>query len=130
MQFIVKDVPGNGNCLFEAIGRSLGVPAADLRELVVSFLKIPGQTLKKEPITAWVTDLDDYIKKISRNGFWGGGIEMGIIAQIFHRRILVYTRDHKNGKLLAEYIPDNEYFKGINVLYVGGNHYMQLIPST
>ena len=129
MSFTVKDVPGNGNCLFEAIGRTLGVPAADLRGLVVSFLKIPNQKLKNESLDAWITDLDDYITKISRNGFWGGGIEMGVIAQMFHRKIIVYTKNQRRAEMIAEYIPDEDYFEAVSILYVGRNHYMQLIPN-
>jgi hypothetical protein len=131
MSFRVRDVPRDGNCLFESIGRSLGVPAVDLRALVVSFLKVPNQKLQKEPLKVWITELDDYIQKISKNGFWGGGLEIGILAQIFNRRIVVYSKsDKKKAEMIAEYIPEEDIFSAVYILYVGRNHYMQLLPNT
>lgn len=129
MKFQVRDVPAAGNCLFEAIGRSCDIAAPSLREIVASFLKIPNQQLQDEPLKTWIEGpLDDYIKMISRNGAWGSGLEISILANLLHRRIIVYAPSGKTAKIIAEFYPKNTFFKDINILFVG-NHYMQLIES-
>jgi len=129
MKYFVKDVPGDGNCLFHAIGRSLGVPNRDLRDLVISYLRVPNQTIRGENLNNWVPNLDSYIEEMSLNSMWGGALESSIVAHMFNRRILVYVRSKNGGaSLLAEYPPENQYFKDLAILYTG-NHYMQLIET-
>lgn len=132
MKFHVRDVPAFGNCLFESIGRSCDIGAVNLREIVVSFLKIPNQKLHDEPLMTWIEgDLDDYIKMISKNGAWGSGLEISILANVLHRRIIVYAPGSKGlqeCKIIAEFYPKNTFFKDVHILFIG-NHYMQLTEA-
>jgi hypothetical protein len=129
MRYEVCDVPGDGNCLFHAIGRSLGVPNKDLRELVISYLRVPNQTINGDKLSLWITNLDEYVSEMSRNAVWGSGIESSVVAHMFNRRILVYTRDRKGGAILmAEFPPEKRYFKDLAILYTG-NHYLQLVET-
>ena len=129
-KFEIRDVPAAGNCLFEAIGRSCEISAHNLREIVVSFLKIPNQELQDEPVKTWIEGpIDKYIETISKNGAWGGGLEISILANVLHRRIIVYARTgNSSAKIIAEFYPKETTFKDIHILYVG-NHYMQLIET-
>ena len=129
-KFEIRDVPAAGNCLFEAIGRSCEISAHNLREIVVSFLKIPNQELQDEPVKTWIEGpIDKYIETISKNGAWGGGLEISILANVLHRRIIVYARTgNSSAKIIAEFYPKETAFKDIHILYVG-NHYMQLIET-
>ena len=133
-KFSIRDVPAAGNCLFEAIGRSCDMSAHNLREIVVSFLKIPNQELQDEPVKTWIEGpIDKYIQTISKNGAWGGGLEISILANLLHRRIIVYAPSGSSGnarhaKIIAEFYPKETILKDIHILYVG-NHYMQLIEE-
>lgn len=145
MDFKVRDVPGAGNCLFEAVGRNIGVDAAVLRETVVEFMKRENQTLHGEELKDWIqrsTDvpldanqpIDSYIRFIEKQGTWGGGLELSILSVLLQRPILVYSMEKSNSKAerIAEFYPDlsEEQIKQLQpvcILYVGRSHYMQLL---
>lgn len=130
MKFAVRDVPGDGNCMFEAVGRQLKVSAKDLRDLVIHYLRTPNQTLQGEPLKVWIQNLDEYTAKMSRQGTWGGGIELAVIANMFHRKIYVYKENGKSGDLIAEFIPKNYNNLDVYVLFCGNNHYKILSKSS
>lgn len=130
MKFIVRDVPGNGNCLFEAIGRQIKVSSQELRDLTVQFLRVPNQTLQGEPVSTWVNNVDEYTAKMSRQGTWGGGIEIAVISNMFHRKIHVYKENGKSGDLIAEFIPKEYHNLDLYVLFCGNNHYKILSKSS
>lgn len=136
-RFRVVDVPGYGNCLFEAVGRSVGISADALRDQTVAFMK-EKNTLHNIDIQDWITwnaeaQASSYIERMSRSGTWGGGIELAIMSTMLKKPIVVFSKDGDNGaKKIAEFLPDkcaNEEIQGfgvIAVLYVGSSHYMQL----
>lgn len=140
MQFKVKDVPGAGNCLFEAVGRSINMDATQLRNQVVQFIQQPNQTLYKEPLDTWIKNSDipckniqEYIDYIEKQGTWGGGMELAILSTLLQRPILVFSIENNPNEAnrIAEFIPDHisnyQDLIPICILYVGRSHYMQLI---
>ena len=142
MQFIVRNVPAIGNCLFEAVGRSIDVSASDLRQRTVEWMMIPNQTLFGDSFQTWLGDVsvEKYSNSMSKNGTWGGGIELAIIAKLIHRPIVVFASNSSElntAKRIAEFIPDLDSsiptkkeeldnLSTVCVLYVGGSHYMQI----
>lgn len=140
MQFKVKDVPGAGNCLFEAVGRTIQIEASQLRQYVVDYIHQPNQTLYKEPLEMWIKNSDipsqtvqEYIEYIQRQGTWGGGMELAILSTILKRPILVYAieKNPNEANQIAEFLPDQiqdyQNLIPICILYVGRSHYMQLL---
>lgn len=149
MRFRVKDVPGAGNCLFEAVGRGVKIDAGELRALAVEWMLVPAQKLHGEDLALWIqngaeiqlssTDpVGSYVAHMRRSGVWGGGIELAVLATLLHRPILVYaseSSDPNKASRVAEFLPDGprneiERLPAVCILYVGRAHYMQLIPES
>lgn len=148
MRFRVKDVPGAGNCLFEAVGRTAGVDASTLRQLAVDWMQVPNQRLHGEDLAMWISNGSDvplnaenpvasYVSHMKRAGTWGGGIELAVLATMLHRPILVFAtdaRDPSKASRVAEFLPDGprdavDRLPAVCILYVGRAHYMQLVAE-
>ncbi len=137
---MVQDVPGQGNCLFEAIGRSANISASILRSAAVQWMLVPNRTLHGEKMENWVEwntgqSLHQYASTISRDGEWGSGIELAVLSSLLKCAILVYEKHNNTQQAvkISEFLPDgtDEKSKGalptLAVLYVNRSHYMQLI---
>jgi hypothetical protein len=136
-KFKVQDVPPHGNCLFESVGRSLNIQARDLRKQTVQWMLAPDRKLHSELLSDWIQwnsgkSLQAYTNEMAREGVWGGGIELAVMASMTMHAIVVYGRDDGRAKRLAEFLPDGvadtESLPAICVLYVNRSHYMQMIP--
>ena len=146
MRFRVKDVPGAGNCLFEAVGRGVNVDASELRQRAVEWMLVPNQNLHGEALALWIqngaeiqlssTDpVGSYVAHMRKSGVWGGGIELAVLATVLHRPVLVYateSTDPNKASRVAEFLPDGpkdevDLLPAVCILYVGRAHYMQLI---
>jgi len=147
MKFRVQDVPGTGNCLFEAVGRTAQIDAAVLRRATVAWMRVPMQRLHGEELALWISNASEvtlgpdaiasYTSRMEKSGVWGGGIELAVMATLLHRPILVHaseTVDPSRATRIAEFLPDDASqevllsLPAICILYVGRAHYMQLIP--
>lgn len=132
----VHDVPGDGNCLFSALGKSLGSSAQQLRKTAVEWASVPGQKLNGELVSDWIqwnfgVTSSQYLSHLSRNGIWGGANEMSFLANALGIVICVFERSKTNSKQAIktyEFVPDTkpENLRAICVLYTGNNHYMQI----
>ena len=147
MKFRVKDVPGSGNCLFEAVGRTAGTDAGSLRQATVDWMRMPQQRLHGEDLGLWIANASEvplgadaigsYTARMQNAGVWGGGIELAVMATLLQRPILVYaseTADPSRASRIAEFLPDApedvmKSLPAICILYVGRAHYMQLVPQ-
>lgn len=141
--FRVEDVPAVGNCLFEAVGRTVGVGAAELRAAVCAWMVSADARLHDTPVRDWIqwnagVSVGDYAARMARSGEWGGGVELAVLSTLLRRPILVYERFVDGGargvRRIAEFLPDGvpaDDVRGLPVvciLYVGRAHYMQLVP--
>jgi hypothetical protein len=111
----------------------------ELRKAVVEWMLIPDQKLHGEKVSEWITwngnqSLEEYTKSMSRNGTWGGGIELAVLASILQKPILVFAKNPTESKRIAEFLPDVTSDTDIKnlpvicILYVGRSHYMNLLP--
>jgi hypothetical protein len=136
-RFKIRDVPGDGNCLFHSVALSINSNATELRKAVVDWMLVPDQMLHGEKVSEWIQwngnqNLQQYTQTMSRNGTWGGGIELAVLASILQKPILVYAKDTE-AKRIAEFLPDVKdidikTLPTICILYVGRAHYMNLLP--
>ena len=133
----VYDVPGDGNCLFSAIGKSLGISASQLRQIAVQWASVPGQKMNGELIENWIewnfgVSQKQYLNHISTEGIWGGANEMSFLSNALNIIICVYEKSQTHSSQAIkkyEFTPDekNSNTRAVCVLYTGGNHYMQVI---
>jgi hypothetical protein len=130
----LNDVPGDGNCLFSAIGRSLQKPASELRSIAVHWASQPGQTMNGNLVKDWIQwnfnmPPEVYLSMLEKNGFWGGANEMSILANALSIAIIVFEKSGVHtAKKKYEFFPDlkTPETRAVCVLYTGGNHYMQI----
>lgn len=137
-KFRIQDVPPHGNCLFESVGRTIGIDAAELRSKTIQWMLRPDCKLHGESMSSWIewnsgSSLKQYCEKMARNGEWGGGIELAVMSSMTSHAIVVYSKENgqSTAKRIAEFLPDIENVKeapAICVMYVNRNHYMQMVP--
>lgn len=134
------DVPGDGTCMFHAIGNQVNFDGHSLRSLVAKFIKkFPDYKLHDQSIRNWIEwDLEispeTYSKKLE-NGYWGGALETTILSSFLRLPIFIY-KPKLNGMCIriAEARPDQDFPKlkstttlpFICLLYVNNSHYMIL----
>jgi hypothetical protein len=133
----VYDVPGDGNCLFSALGKSLDISASNLRHIAVQWAKTPGQKMNGELVENWIewnfgVSSQQYLNHISTEGIWGGANEMSFLSNALNIIICVYEKSSTHSSKAIkkyEFTPDtkNSNTRSVCVLYTGGNHYMQVI---
>ena len=130
----VKSMPGDGNCLFWALGYFYDISGPRLRSLLVQHMKM-HRNIKINGVDfkdwiKWSEDLsyDQYIRNLE-NGLWGGCIEMALFNAITGSAISVWEIHNKNG---------NKYLKRISIIegdekphchivYMNRNHYGVLV---
>jgi len=125
MKFIEIPMPGDGNCMFHSISYGLKISHKELREKVVKFIiENPSFKINDTKLKDWIfwsenITYKEYAKKMSKNGIWGGGIELSIISHIYNVSICVL----QNGKVISKFLKSN---KLIFLSYVGNCHYNYL----
>jgi hypothetical protein len=132
-----RDVPHDGNCLFSAVGNSVGLSARSLRAYLKEWYSKEGRTINGETVENWVkwnfnVSLPIYIETMSKNGFWGGAQELSALANALGLGIIVFEKgSDMKAKRIAEFLPDAkiEHLQAISVLWVNKSHYMQLVKT-
>ena len=105
------DVPGDGTCLFHAIGLQIGIKGNKLKSLVISIIEHSSHLLLHEQsIKNWIEwDLQispgEYADKL-RLGLWGGSIETTLLASLINIPILVYEPKQSFCRRIADSKPD------------------------
>ena len=138
----IEDVPGDGTCMFHAVGVNCGYNGHELRTLVCNFMNEHlDHNLHGQSIRNWIEW--DYNKKAEQylieleKGKWGGALELTLLSTLIRKPISVYVMKSKNKcEKISDSLPDitlpmlsNINFKqknGICVLYANKNHYMAL----
>ncbi len=123
----ILDIPGDGNCLFNAVAIYLNVEQQQLRnfcadiliqcrdayEVLVNALLLPGQTY------------EDYIAHVRKDA-WADDIEITILMRLLNRPIIILKPDGSIAHAdAAEQFTDDPVF----VLYNGHTHYNALSLS-
>ena len=77
----------DGNCLYHATGRQLGVTHVQLRQQVADQLAEPAFQSMFVPLLSgtWL----EYVQQVRRPGTWGGEREVRTISELHHVRIVV-----------------------------------------
>lgn len=112
--FVLRNVPGDGNCQFHAIGvelHKLGFEfsALELRQLVVD-------TLRTDLSFGYVPE--EYIQNMAKPGVWGDGITLAALAAAFQIRIEVFQPDERAPR--QEVSPTGETHQTIHITGIHG----------
>ena len=132
----IKEVKGDGNCLFRAVSDQ--VYGTDqyyelLREKCMDYLVIMRRFF--EPYIG--EDFDDYIKEKRKNQTWGDDIELEALSEIYSRPVEIYKGSNKplktfhENKYYSKYDTKNDInftLYPIRLSYHKRNHYNSIIP--
>jgi hypothetical protein len=125
--------PGDGSCLFHALGHGLGhTTARALRRDIAAFIeRHPDLSIADSPLSDWVywdsqCPVAVYARRMAVGG-WGGGIEMAACARCYQVNVHVYERSRAGFKRISCFdVPEAQ--RTVHVLYAGGVHFDALVP--
>ena len=136
-QFVIKNVKGNGECLFTSAGRSLGVSGRKLRKQVAAAFKSaskdatfePMRGLSLEKVVKFEKDMTvtAYADSMSDERAWGGEPELQAIAMLHRVTVVAYVK--KPSSLSCQTASFQRIAYGdftdnvVRVLYNGKTHY-------
>eukprot|EP00953_Heterococcus_sp_UTEX-ZZ885_P018486 10323-Heterococcus_DN1.PRE.1 len=89
------------SCLFQAIGRCIGLPHERVRRDIVDYMQSHADTeiedLKLKSYIEFAEDVpfEQYVSEMRKSSTWGGEIEMSIACLIYDLNIVVFFRDVK-----------------------------------
>lgn len=92
--YVLKEVYGDGNCLFRAISDQLygkDDQHIQLRKKAVEFIKN-----NQDDFVFYMEDdkkIEDYIISMSKDGAWGGQLEMKALAECLKFNVIIHVVD-------------------------------------
>mmetsp|Transcript_511 Transcript_511/g.861 ORF Transcript_511/g.861 Transcript_511/m.861 type:complete len:290 (-) Transcript_511:2754-3623(-) len=116
----IKEISGDGNCLFKAVSDQL-IGSEDLhkeyRELACNYMQAHKEYFSPFVEDDW--DFDDYVMKMRKEGTWGGNMELQALSLCLEVNIKI----HMFGRPLWE-ISNFAQDRGcIHLSYHDGDHY-------
>jgi OTU domain-containing protein 3 len=123
---MIKDVTGDGNCLFRAVADQLyGQPERhdEIRARTTDFLD-----QNADGFAPFVVDMpfDRYVNEMRRNGTWGGNLELQAMSVLLDCNIVVHQLSLPRYELLNHTPVDK--FRTIHLSYHDGEHYASVRP--
>ena len=119
-KLVIREVGGDGNCLFRTISDQLyGVENhhRELRQVVMDYI-----LKEKDFFMNYVEgDIDEYIEKKRMDGVWGDDVELQAVSEIYNRPIEVYVNDDKPIRTFHE--DNDQNILPLRVSYQGSCHY-------
>ncbi|OMJ95161.1 hypothetical protein SteCoe_1535 [Stentor coeruleus] len=115
----IKEISGDGNCLFRAISDQITGNEnshSEYRVLAIEFMRE-----NSEDFSPFVEDdepFDDYIKRMSKLGTWGGNMELQALSLVLNVNIKI----HRLGEPIWE-ITNFDRERSIHLSYHDGDHY-------
>lgn len=130
VQMKIVSVPGDGNCLFHAIGYSTGIPHDKLRRQCAQFIRENHSVFDDDEVLLadwieWETDMssNEYADWIQQTGHWGGALEMLCVMKFLDISIAVYVKEHGVLKNIVTFTPTGGGQKSIRIYYNGNSHF-------
>jgi hypothetical protein len=133
-----RPVAPDGNCLFRAASvalsgdtnmceRAEAESARKLRRDVVAFMRDNEASFAS--FMPEGQSFEQYLETMSRDGVWGGELEVSAIARHKRRPVHVFIRDETKYQLLSMYPADSKQCEGTICLLFHGKHYVALFES-
>jgi len=122
---IIRDIKGDGNCLFRAVSDQLTGCQTEheiyRNECVLEF------TRNADVYAPFLVDesMDDYIEKISDDGEWGGNLELIALSRRLRVDIIVHQYNRPRFEIHYEGSP----VRTIHISYHEGDHYNSIRRS-
>lgn len=117
---MIKDVAGDGNCLFRAIADQLvdnPNKHAEYRQKIMDFVEANREDY--EPFVEDDIPFDTYIADMRKLASWGGHIEIQACSVLYECNVIIHQLDQPRWEVNNHQIPK----KTIHLSYHDGDHY-------
>jgi WD40 repeat protein len=116
-----QEVPGDGHCLFHAVGLHVNQDQAYLRRIVAAHLEHNKNDFREFIQLPEGKTIENYIRAIREGKEWADHIEIEVLMRVLDRPIIVIGPDFiiKNREVLERGLRGESIF----VMYNGHNHY-------
>ena len=141
MNLFIKDIVGDGNCMFRAISDQVYGSEEKydlLRQKCIDYLLIERDFFEQF-VEGGKNGFDEYINMKRKNGVWGDDIELQALSEIYNRPIEIYSNSTKPLKTFHENKNEfkrekinndlNDFVMPIRISYHGKNHYNSIVPN-
>ena len=138
LHLFIKDVQGDGNCMFRAIADQIYANEdfhEIIREKCMDYLQIEREFFEQF-IEGGKNEFENYIIMKRKNGVWGDDIELQAISEIYKRPIEIYSNSikplktfHENQNSFSRSENENDIILPIRLSYHGKNHYNSIVPN-
>jgi OTU domain-containing protein 3 len=121
----IRDVAGDGNCLFRSLADQLGLGAAshaEVRERVVDF--IVANRADFEPFVEDDVPFDGYVARMRKERAWGGQLELQAASLLFRVNVLIHQLDMPRWDI----VNFTDGARSIQLAYHDGDHYNSVRP--
>lgn len=121
--YFIREVGGDGNCLFRSVSEQIEGNEnnyQEYREKCINYIK--GN---KETYAPYIEDdepIDDYIERMSKNGEWGGNLEIHALSMVLEANFYIYI--HENPMYIVKNFEKPK--KNVLLTYHEGKHYNSL----
>jgi len=122
----IKDVAGDGNCLFRSIGDQIFNDPdmhAHVRKTIVDYIEAHREDF--EPFIEDDEPFEKYVKSMRKNTIWGGNIELQSASLVFGVNIHIYQLAAPRWSVTNF---TDEGHKFISLSYHDGDHYNSVHP--
>ena len=120
-RFEIYPVPGDGTCMFHAVGFLIGEDGHSLRAQVANYFMDHAYMFQK-----FITmSVEDYTRGI-KNGDWGGELEIAMLARMKNIHVCVF--DSRDGGSVREVNYNRKSPVRVNIIRTSENHYDALVP--
>jgi len=116
----IKDVAGDGNCLFRAIADQMvddPQQHADFRKKIMDFVEAQRDAF--EPFVEDDIPFETYLSDMRKNGSWGGHIEVQAFSLLYQCNVIIHQLDQPRWEVNNHQIPKST----IHLSYHDGDHY-------
>eukprot|EP01114_Cavostelium_apophysatum_P019962 TRINITY_DN6573_c0_g1_i2.p1 TRINITY_DN6573_c0_g1~~TRINITY_DN6573_c0_g1_i2.p1 ORF type:complete len:503 (+),score=145.03 TRINITY_DN6573_c0_g1_i2:119-1627(+) len=117
---LVKDVAGDGNCLFRAVSDQMyGHPElhAQLRDQACNFIARNRENF--EPFIEDDVPFDKYVAEMRQSSTWGGNMEIQALSSVLGVNVVIHQLDFPRWEV-NNYGPQT---RAIHISYHDGEHY-------
>eukprot|EP01132_Coremiostelium_polycephalum_P003996 gene3996-4997_t len=126
--YTIKDVAGDGNCLFRSIADQLENAPQNYqkyRQAIVTFIE-----QNKDIYSPFIDDeefdsFEDYIREMRTDGEWGGNIEIQAASLIYTVNVTIHQLNQPQWQVINHF---NGKTRMIHLSYHDGEHYNSVRP--
>ena len=125
----IKEVAGDGNCLFRAVSDQLyGTEDHHdvLREWCMNYLVVEKEYFSQY-IVGGMEAFEDYVTNKRQSSVWGDDLEIEALSEIYGRPIEIYAYDDKPMRTFHETTSAMPGLKAVRLSYHGRSHFNSVI---